>query len=152
MDFQIGHNRPWLTVGEIARALEVSEDHVCNLFAGPFRARENYFLDFVVDVSVDGSGRPRYRILREAWENFQTARRFTSNGIVPHPNYDDALSSHMRRLPAVMGASHVAGFLSICENQARALGNYFLDAGAASQTCFRASKTQLLNFIQRRKL
>jgi hypothetical protein len=59
LDFHLGHSRPWITVGEIARALDVSESHVCNLF-------DNAAIDFVIDIKAPDAARPYYRILREA--------------------------------------------------------------------------------------
>lgn len=145
LDFQLGHSRPWLRVAEVAAALDVSEDHVCNLF-------DNAALDFVIDIKAKGAARPYYRILREAWENFQARRRFCSGGIVPHPDYELVVSQHLRRLPMVMGTENFAGFFSISENHVLALGHHFTDAGAAGQRYFRAGKHQLTAFINARRL
>lgn len=137
LDFQIGHALPWLRVSEIAEALNVSEDHVCNLF-------DAAALDFVIDVRAQGSARPYYRVLRESWLRYRWSQEA--------PDYEAVVARYLRQLPAVMGSQHVANFLRVSENHVLALGRHFLDAGAATQTFFRASKLQLMAFIHARKL
>lgn len=145
LDFQLGHTRPWLRVSEVAAALEVTEDHVYNLF-------DDASIDFVIDIKPKGGVRPYYRILREAWENFQARRRFGHSDIIPHPSYELVLNCHLSRLPMAMGTETVASFLSVSENHVLSLANHFTDLGTASQRFFRASKSQLTTFITARRL
>lgn len=148
MDFAIGHQRPWLKVSEIASALEVSESHVTNLF-------DDAALDFVVDLRAEGGGRPYYRVLWEAWIGYKSKigdLKFESGNRNGHREIQ--LHSHLARLPMVMGSRTIASFFNVSENLVLSWPSSFFDAAApnSSQTFFRASKNQLLTFINKRRI
>ena len=145
LDFQIGHARPWLKVSEIARALRVSEDHVCNLFDGAA-------LDFVIDLKTDGARRPCYRILRASFERWQDSQR--SSLPTQATDLEAALDPHLRTKPEVLLSTQIAWHLSASHDLVLDHAGAFFDASAprSSRTFFRATQGQLLKFITDRRL
>jgi hypothetical protein len=136
LDIQFGHARPWLKLGEVARVLRISGDHVSHLF-------DSGALDCVIDVKARSARRPYYRIFRGSFARYQS-------GASAATNLEQALEPYLRTRPPVLLSNQIADFLSVSHDLVLDHTGEFFNAAppGAHNRLFRATQAQLLQFIK----
>jgi hypothetical protein len=141
-DWDIGHMRPWLFLSEISSALKCSPEHASNLI-------DDGSLDAVIDIKAPDATRPAYRVFRECFFRF-----LQRHAKPPATNLEQALQAYFKLLPTVLSSSQASAHLRCTDTHVLTLADQFTDisASASERRCLRIHKSQLLKFINVRRV